>query len=215
MATSVGGRYGWPMSDPTSLPNFPPPADEHPLRGRVLDALKDLGLDPNIDADGDVAFTVGEPAQQLFVRCQDGDFPIMRIFGQWMISEQVPVDPMLRLQRCNDFSLQLNLVKVGIANDNLIVSGEHVVPVGTAVEPLFQVTVNIIMEVVQMWHTSFLSPEEQQRLADEAAAAAAGVGGDGVTADGVAGAASNGAAGADGPSTPDDERPSHRPHDEV
>ena len=38
------------MSDPTSLPNFPPPADEHPLRGRVLDVLKDLGLNPNIDA---------------------------------------------------------------------------------------------------------------------------------------------------------------------
>ncbi|MEO7060490.1 MAG: hypothetical protein ABI083_12270 [Lapillicoccus sp.] len=152
------------MSDPTSLPNFPPPADEHPLRGRVLDALKDLGIAPAIDADGDVAFTVGEPPQQLFVRCQDGDYPIMRIFGQWMIGEQVPADPLVRLQRCNDFTLQLNLVKVGLANDNLIVSGEHIVPMGADIPTLFQITVNIIMEVVQMWHTSFLSPEEQERL---------------------------------------------------
>ena len=73
MAQSLGAGYGVPMSDPTSLPNFPPPADEHPLRGRVLDVLKDHQLDPNIDADGDVAFMIGEPPQQLFVRCQDGD----------------------------------------------------------------------------------------------------------------------------------------------
>ena len=199
------------MSDPTSLPNFPPPADEHPLRGRVHDALKDLGLDPNIDADGDVAFTVGEPAQQLFVRCQDGDFPIMRIFGQWMISDQVPPDPQLRLQRCNDFSLQLNLVKVGIANDNLIVSGEHVVPLGADIPMLFQITVNIIMEVVQMWHTSFLSPEEQQRLADEAAANAANNGSGG--ANGAAGA--HGAEGPLSSSPGDDDRPRPRPSEEV
>ncbi len=160
------------MSDPTSLPNFPPPADEHPLRGRVLDVLKDLGLNPNIDGDGDVAFTVGEPAQQLFVRCQDGDFPVMRIFGQWMIGDQVPEDALVRLQRTNDFTLQLNLVKVGIANDNLVVTGEHVVTDGVEISTLFQITVNLIMEVVQMWHTSFLSPEEQQALAEQAAAAA-------------------------------------------
>ena len=158
------------MTDPTSLPNFPPPADEHPLRGRVLDVLKDLGLDPNIDADGDVAFTIGEPPQQMFVRCQDGDWPVMRVFGQWKIGEQVPDDALVRLQRCNDFTLQLNLVKVGIANDNLIVTGEHVVPLDTDISSLFQITVNLIMEVVQMWHASFLPPEEQQRLAEQAAA---------------------------------------------
>jgi len=160
------------MSDPTSLPNFPPPADEHPLRGRVLDVLTDLGLGPNIDADGDVAFTIGDPAQQLFVRCQDGDFPVMRIFGQWMIGDQVPEDALARLQRTNDFTLQLNLVKVGIANDNLVVTGEHVVTPGVDISTLFQITVNLVMEVVQMWHTSFLSPEEQQALAEQAAAQA-------------------------------------------
>ncbi|WP_295702093.1 hypothetical protein [Lapillicoccus sp.] len=204
------------MSDPTSLPNFPPPADEHPLRGRVLDALKDLGLDPNIDADGDVAFTVGEPAQQLFVRCQDGDFPIMRIFGQWMISDRVPPDPLLRLQRCNDFSLQLNLVKVGIANDNLIVSGEHVVPMGGDIPMLIQITVNIIMEVVQMWHTSFLSPEEQQQLAEQAGNAGSpgdpGTNGSG-GAEGVGG--TDGTEGPLSSSPGDDYQPRHRPSDEV
>ena len=76
------------MTDPTSLPNFPPPANEHPLRGRVLDALIDQALAPNVDNDGDVAFTVQD--QQLFVRCTEGDFQIMRVFGQWAISDAVP-----------------------------------------------------------------------------------------------------------------------------
>lgn len=147
------------MSDPTSLPNFPPPPDEHPLRGRVLDVLKDLGLNPNLDADGDVAFSIGEPAQQMFVRCQDGDWPVMRVFGQWLISDQVPDDIETRLQRCNDFTLQLNLAKVGIANNNLVVSVEHVVPMGADISALFQISVNLVMEVVQMWHASFLQQE--------------------------------------------------------
>jgi hypothetical protein len=204
------------MSDPTSLPNFPPPADEHPLRGRVLDVLKDLGLDPNIDADGDVAFTIGDPAQQLFVRCQDGDFPVMRIFGQWMVGEQVPDDALIRLQRSNDFTLQLNLVKVGIANGNLVVTGEHVVTDGVDIATLFQITVNLIMEVVQMWHTSFLSPEEQQALAEQAAAAHAGAGEAGedrpgqLSPDGT----QNGDR-RDGQGSDTDYRPRHRPQDEA
>jgi hypothetical protein len=177
------------MSDPTSLPNFPPPADEHPLRGRVLDVLKDLGLNPNIDGDGDVAFMIGEPPQQLFVRCLDGDWPVMRIFGQWLIGEQVPDDLYLRLQRCNDFSLQLNLAKVGIANNNLVVSVEHVVTMETDISALFQISVNLIMEVVQMWHASFQTPPE---------------GSDGV--EGVEGTDSNGS---------EQYRPRHRPQEDA
>ncbi len=202
------------MSDPTSLPNFPPPADEHPLRGRVLDVLKDVGLDPNIDADGDVAFTIGEPAQQLFVRCQDGDFPVMRIFGQWMIGEQVPQDALTRLQRSNDFTLQLNLVKVGIANDNLVVTGEHVVTDGVDISTLFQITVNLIMEVVQMWHASFLPPEEQQALAEQAAAAQAAAEQAAVAQAGEdPGDAAGPLARQDG--AEGDDEPQHRPQDQV
>jgi hypothetical protein len=103
---------------------------------------------------------IGEPPQQLFVRCMDGDWPVMRIFGQWLIGEQVPDDLYLRLQRCNDFSLQLNLAKVGIANNNLVVSVEHVVTMQTDISAMFQISVNLIMEVVQMWHASFQTPPE-------------------------------------------------------
>ncbi|KQZ90747.1 hypothetical protein ASD62_17045 [Phycicoccus sp. Root563] len=138
------------MTDPTSLPNFPPPADEHPLRGRVLDALIDMGLSPDIDGDGDVAFTVQE--QQLFVRCTEGDFQIMRLFGQWAISDAVPSDTLTRLATCNEITLQLNIVKAGLANDTLVVTGEHIVVPNTDVPGLVNVTIQLVLAGVQMWH---------------------------------------------------------------
>ena len=146
------------MTDPTSLPNFPPPANEHPLRGRVLDALIDMGLAPDIDGDGDVAFTVQD--QQLFVRCTEGDFQIMRVFGQWQIADAVPADPLVRLQACNDLTLQLNIVKAGIANGTLVVTGEHVVSPSTDVSTLVAVTIQLVLAGVQMWHERLLGGGE-------------------------------------------------------
>ncbi|MBK8868805.1 MAG: hypothetical protein KBF43_10095 [Dermatophilaceae bacterium] len=143
------------MTDPTALPNFPPPADEHPLRGRMLDVINDLGTLPAIDDDGDIAITVGEPPQQLFVRCTDGDFPIFRVFGQWVIGDAAPADERERLERCNDFTLQLNVAKVGIANGNLIVTADHVVMPETDLSTLFQLTVNLVLQVVSAWFGSW------------------------------------------------------------
>jgi hypothetical protein len=142
------------MTDPTSLPNFPPPADEHPLRGRVLDALIDMGLAPDIDGDGDVAFTVQD--QQLFVRCTEGDFQIMRLFGQWAISDAVPSDPLTRLATCNEITLQLNIVKAGLANDTLVVTGEHIVVPNSDVPGLVNVTIQLVLAGVQMWHEKIM-----------------------------------------------------------
>jgi hypothetical protein len=138
------------MSDPTSLPNFPPSPHEHPLRGRVLDALIDQGLAPDIDSDGDVAFTAQD--QQLFVRCTEGDFQIMRLFGQWAIGDAVPADPLRRLAACNELTLQLNIVKAGLANDTLVVTAEHVVTPQSDVTTLVAVSVQLVLAGVQMWH---------------------------------------------------------------
>ena len=38
---------------------------------------------------------------------------------------------------------------------------EHVVTMNTDISALFQISVNLIMEVVQMWHTSFVAPPGQ------------------------------------------------------
>jgi hypothetical protein len=138
------------MTDPTSLPSFPPPPDEHPLRGRVLDALIDEGIEPNIDGDGDVAFTLQE--QQLFVRCMEGEFSIMRVFGQWQIGEDVPQDALTQLIACNDLTLRLNVVKAGIANGTLVVTGEHVIGPDSDVRGLLAVTTQLVLSAVHMWH---------------------------------------------------------------
>ena len=146
------------MTDPTSLPNFPPPANEHPLRGRVLDALIDQGLAPNVDNDGDVAFTVQD--QQLFVRCTEGDFQIMRVFGQWAISDTVPSDPLTRLATCNEITLQMNVVKAGLANDTLVVTSEHIVDQTSNVTGLVNVSIQLVLAGVQMWHERIMGGED-------------------------------------------------------
>ncbi len=155
MLSSLGGHYGCGMTDPTALPNFPPPADEHPLRGRVLDVLQDLEIKPSIDSDGDVAFQVGDPAQQLFVRCQDGDFPVMRIFGQWQIGAPAPDDALARLERCNDVNLQWQVAKIGIAGDNLVVTCDQVVLPGVDLNRLVQLSVTLVLQVVGVWYGSW------------------------------------------------------------
>jgi hypothetical protein len=109
-----------------------------------------MGLAPDIDGDGDVAFTVQE--QQLFVRCTEGDFQIMRVFGQWAISDTVPSDPLTRLATCNEITLQLNVVKAGLANDTLVVTSEHIVDQTSNVPALVTVSIQLVLAGVQMWH---------------------------------------------------------------
>ena len=142
------------MTDPTSLPNFPPTPDEHPLRGRVLDALIDEGYEPNIDQDGDVAFTVQE--QQLFVRCMEGDFTVMRVFGQWQVGDEVPQDLLSQLRACNELTLRLNVVKAGIANGTLVVTGEHVIAAETELRALLDVTIQLVLSAVHLWHEKIM-----------------------------------------------------------
>ncbi|KAF0833431.1 putative sensory transduction regulator [Ornithinibacter aureus] len=147
-------RYGGPMTDPTSLPNFPPPADEHPLRGRVLDILVDLGLAPNLDTDGDVAFTVNE--QQLFIRCTEGEVEIMRVFGQWQIQEEMLGDRLKLHETCNELNLNMNCLKSGVAGSTLVVTSEHLATPGADVSSLIQVSIQVILSGVHIWHQRLL-----------------------------------------------------------
>lgn len=142
------------MTDPTSLPNFPPPADEHPLRGRVLDALQDEGFRPDIDADGDVSFKV--EGQQLFVHCTEGELPVMRVFGQWQIDKELPQDELSQLRAANDLSLRLNVVKAGLNAGTLVVTCEHVVTPAVDVRQLVQISYQLVLTAVQMWHELML-----------------------------------------------------------
>ncbi len=146
------------MSDPAALPNFPPPADEHPLRGRVLDALLDLGLQPDIDADGDVVITVND--QNLFVRSHEGELQIMRIFGQWQLPPQIADDGRHLLQVCNELNLTLNCVKTGIGSGTLAVAYDHLMTPGADLNMTLQVGIQLVLSTVAFWHQRALGVDE-------------------------------------------------------
>ncbi|PRY61273.1 hypothetical protein BCF74_10621 [Knoellia remsis] len=148
------------MSDPTSLPNFPPPANEHPLRGRVLDVLVDAGAQPNIDGDGDVAYQAND--QTIFIRVTEGELPVMRVFGQWTLPDEIAADPEKVAATCNEVNLSLNCVKTGVANNTLVVTSEHIVTPQADLNTLVQVSTSIILSAVQLWHERALGLEPGQ-----------------------------------------------------
>ena len=144
------------MTDPTSLPNFPPPPQERPLTGRVLDALQDLKMAPNLDPQGDVAFEV--QGQKLFVKAIQGEqFDIMRVFGQWQIAGSVPEDLLTRLNGCNDVTLGVNLVKAGIANGNLVLAVEQIVARPEQPKGKVQIATGLILQSLQLWHRNVVA----------------------------------------------------------
>ena len=138
------------MTDPTSLPSFPPPPDEHPLRGRVLDALLDEGHQPSIDEDGDVAVQIQE--QMLFIRCLDTQPPMMRVFGQWLLDDSLAGDELTRLRAANAVTAALNLVKVTVHADRLAVAVDLVVSDGLDLRSLLSATLEAVLGSVRTWH---------------------------------------------------------------
>ncbi|WP_194288502.1 hypothetical protein [Ornithinicoccus halotolerans] len=150
------------MTDPTSLPNFPPPPEERPLRGRVLDALQDLQFGPDLDSQGDVRFTAKQ--QQLFVRClTGGQVDVMRVYGQWRIAESVPDDLMTRLNACNDVTLGVNLVKAGIASGNLVLSVEQVIGQQEDPKAKLQIATGMLLQAVALWHKNAVAKAKRQQ----------------------------------------------------
>jgi len=154
------------VTDPTSLPSMPdlgasgpgddaaPFAMSGPLRGRVIDALLDEGFRPDIDDDGDVAVRV--QGQQMFVRCLDTVPPLMRVFGQWMIGEDVPGDELLRLRATNSVVGALNLIKGTVVDNRLVVAVDLVVNDATELRSLLSATIEAVLGSVQMWHATVL-----------------------------------------------------------
>lgn len=150
------------MTDPTSLPNFPPPPQERPLTGRVLDALQDLKMSPNLDPQGDVAFEVS--GQRLFVKVVQGEqFDIMRVFGQWQIADTVPADLATRLNGCNDVTLGVNLVKAGIANGNLVLAVEQIVARPELPKAKVQISTGLILQALQLWHRNVIAKAQVEQ----------------------------------------------------
>jgi len=143
------------MSDPTSVPNLAPPVQTPALRGRVLNALQELKFEPDLDTEGDIGFTAAE--HTMFVRCLDSEkFDIMRVFGQWAISERVPSDLQTRLNACNDVTLGMNLVKAGIAGGNLVLTVEQVIAKRENPQAKVTIAVGLLVQAVALWHKNVI-----------------------------------------------------------
>lgn len=138
------------MTDPTAMPDFPPPTDEHPLRGRVLDVLIDEGYRPDIDGDGDVAVKV--QGQQLYLRCTEGAVTILRVFGQWRLDDSVAGDELARLRACNSVTARLSVAKTTLGGDILVASAEHVVTTATPLKSIVGTSLELVLTAVNLWH---------------------------------------------------------------
>lgn len=148
------------MTDPTAMPNFPPSSEEHPLRGRVLDALQDLKLGPDLAPNGDVKYSSND--QQLFARClKGGQIDIMRTFGQWQIADTIPADLTTRLNACNDVTLGVSLVKAGISAGNLVLSVEQVLGGKENPKGKLQIATGLILQAVALWHRNAAAKVER------------------------------------------------------
>ena len=139
------------MTDPTALPNVPPPAAPgNAVRDRVVEALRTDGLIAEVDQDGDVAYKVD--GQQLFVRVVEGDVTILRVFGQWQIGEDVPSDELAQLRACNELAVRLSVVKAALAGGTLLVTAEQVLLPGTDAHPFLPMLTQAVLAGVQGWH---------------------------------------------------------------
>ena len=162
------------MTDPTSLPNFMPsapdagpdggqaPASATPVRDRILEVLKGLGIEASIDGDGDLEFAIVDDegaSTTLFARVAEGDLALVRFFGQWQLAEPVSADRNERLARCNDMTMQLNIVKVTLVQESLVVSAEHVITPNADLEILVPLSINHILQSVGFFFQSWLPAE--------------------------------------------------------
>jgi hypothetical protein len=157
------------MTDPTSLPNFMPsspegvpngaPASDTPVRDRVVAVLKGLGIEASIDGDGDIEFAIVDnegTSTTLFARVAEGDLAVVRFFGQWQLAEPVSPDRNERLARCNDLTMQLNIVKLSLVQESLVVSAEHVITPNADLDILVPLSVNHILQSVGFFFQSWL-----------------------------------------------------------
>lgn len=122
------------------------------MRDKALAALAAQGFETQVDGDGDIVFSIDE--QQLLVRCIDSEpgLALLRIFGQWQITDDLPAEPAKRLLAANDVNLGINFVKLGVAGDNLIVAGDHLVGPQDDVSELIRGTAGMLLQAVQAWH---------------------------------------------------------------
>jgi hypothetical protein len=142
------------VTDPTTSPVFTESTRTRSLKDRVVESLRQKGYDSAEDEDGDIAVVV--QGQQVFIRTLDTQPPLLRIFGQWLIGQEVPGDLLLRLNAANAVTSALNLVKATVHEDRLVVAVDLVISDGLALPSLVTATMDATVTAVQTWHATVL-----------------------------------------------------------
>jgi hypothetical protein len=150
------------VSDPTALPTLGEPgapgdvATAVHLRQRVMAALTAEGLPVAVDPDGDVAVDVGD--QAVFVSVFPTVPPFLRVFGSWLID--AADDELLLLRAANAVTGAINLVKVTVHGDALVVAADLLLPMAGAdladdeLAAIVTTTIDAVLGAAQTWHAT-------------------------------------------------------------
>lgn len=167
------------VTDPSALPAFPRPAgedqgpagddptgagvdgeavpgdaEEEGLAALAFAVLDDQGYQPVLDDDGDIGVRV--QGQQMFVRCADSVPPLLRVFGQWLIGQDVPGDEFVWLRAANAVTATVNLVKATVHDDRLLVAVDLVYGSDVHLSSLLEATFEAVLGSVKSWHATVI-----------------------------------------------------------
>lgn len=154
------------VTDPTALPSFgpstPAPSPLGPtLRDLVVEALGAEGFRPEIDEDGDVLTRVA--GQPMFIRCFETSPAMIRVWSQWMIDEAVPGDELMRLRAANAMTAVLNLIKVTLLDNRVVIAVDLTVHAAMELRPLLTATLEAVRDGVTSWHGALIQMLEEQQ----------------------------------------------------
>lgn len=153
-------------SDPTALPTLPAaggPADSGDLgsglrlRERIVRVLAEAGLGVTVDQDGDVAVDAGD--QTVFISVIGTLPPFLRVFGSWLIDVSSD-DELALLRAANVVTGAINLVKVTVHGEALVVAADLLLPLGGDELPddvlaaLVSSGIDAILGAAQTWHAT-------------------------------------------------------------
>lgn len=147
--------------DPAAVPTFTGLDDDGEvarglrLRSRVVAVLEAQGLSTSIDDQGDVVIEVGD--QTVFVSVIATLPPFVRVFGSWLVDD-ADYDELLYLRAANAVTGAINLVKVTVHGDALVVAADLLLSLGgeelddAGLAALVGSTIDAVLGTAQTWH---------------------------------------------------------------
>jgi hypothetical protein len=125
------------------------------LRTRVVAVLEAQGMGTSIDDQGDVVIQAGD--QTVFVSVIATLPPFLRVFGSWLVDD-ADYDELLYLRAANAVTGAINLVKVTVHGDALVVAADLLLSLGgdelddAGLSALVSSTVDAVLGTAQTWH---------------------------------------------------------------